>query len=384
MSFSTIDEYNTNLINKYTKITLKDYITNIKQLLDYKLNIEFMDYFLELCKHKNEFIIDHVKLQEYKVINTIKSSDILRCIEQYNLVNNIDYQIIEQQSQRGGLNMKTYMLTPKAFKICLMRSRNTLEYAEYYIFLEECISYYNTYETELKNKLLSMKDEKIDNLEKQINEMIGISKNLITSNNQMEKKIDVLVTVNSDLVVNNNILEDEIIETRNIFEEGVKEIQTTITEHLRTNNIDPDNIELHHQFTLLQHPDNKNEFKFIRGQLRHVNNKIVGEYSGYTNIINQSYNSNPIDLFNRLKEFIKNMHKYDRNQIKERYRNREINRDEKDRLLYEYNNNLPINCHYNTIINNTIPLEMLIQIINQLDNKKYNITFPYPNLPIRE
>jgi len=38
------------------------------------INITFVDYFLEICKNDNDFIIEYKKLQEYKVINNIDTS----------------------------------------------------------------------------------------------------------------------------------------------------------------------------------------------------------------------------------------------------------------------------------------------------------------------
>ena len=40
-----------------------------------------MDYFLELCNHENEFIVDHIKLQEYKVLNNIDTSQKLKSLD---------------------------------------------------------------------------------------------------------------------------------------------------------------------------------------------------------------------------------------------------------------------------------------------------------------
>jgi hypothetical protein len=49
--------------------------------------------------------------------------------------------VIKRQ-QGGGTNPTIYHFHPRAFKLILMRTRNTSEYAKYYIFLEECIYYY--------------------------------------------------------------------------------------------------------------------------------------------------------------------------------------------------------------------------------------------------
>ena len=50
---------------------------------------------------------------------------------------------------------------PRAFKMCLMRSLKTKQYARYYLLLEECIKYYNDYQLELNKKYIIKLKEKI-------------------------------------------------------------------------------------------------------------------------------------------------------------------------------------------------------------------------------
>lgn len=89
-----------------------------------------MDYFLYLCKHKGEFVVEHEKLKEYGVLNTMKTSDANRMLNQFDLEENEDYK-------HGGSNAKSYTLTPKAFKLCLIRAKNSKKYAKYYLLLED-------------------------------------------------------------------------------------------------------------------------------------------------------------------------------------------------------------------------------------------------------
>ena len=59
-------------------------------------------------------------------------------------------QNVSQVRSQGGTVIKNeYYLHPRAFKICLMRSLKTREYARYYILLEECIKYFNDYQIKL-------------------------------------------------------------------------------------------------------------------------------------------------------------------------------------------------------------------------------------------
>ena len=54
-----------------------------------------------------------------------------------------------------------YYLHPDAFKICLMRSKNTKIYAKYYLLLEKCIKYFNDYQLELNKKyIIKLKNKK--------------------------------------------------------------------------------------------------------------------------------------------------------------------------------------------------------------------------------
>ena len=89
-----------------------------------------MDYFLDLTKNEGEFIVKHQKLQEYGVINNIKTSkDIKTRLNSLYLIENEDYILLGNVSQQdckkhGGNNAKEYKLTPYAFKLCLIRSKN--------------------------------------------------------------------------------------------------------------------------------------------------------------------------------------------------------------------------------------------------------------------
>ncbi len=82
-----------------------------------------------------------------------------------------------------------YKLTPYAFKLCLIRSKNSDEYAKYYLFLEQCIVYYQKYQIMYKDMLLSGKDAKIDNLQKSMEELLGYAKNAKQSNEELKQSV---------------------------------------------------------------------------------------------------------------------------------------------------------------------------------------------------
>jgi hypothetical protein len=163
--FGTINNFNAYLTQKLRNVKLNEYFNLIHSQFYCNIDISFMDYFLELTNNENEFIVDHIKLQEYKVINTIKTSDINRVLKQFYLIENEDYLVrnVAQQSEtsRGIKYAKEYKLTPYAFKLCLIRSKNSKEYAKYYLLLEQVFKNYQEYQIMYQKVLLSGKDEKI-------------------------------------------------------------------------------------------------------------------------------------------------------------------------------------------------------------------------------
>ena len=58
-------------------------------------------------------------------------------IEDNEFVEGEDYlmsEVRQQVNKHGGNNKKAYMMKPKTFKLCLMRSKNCKQYAKYYFF----------------------------------------------------------------------------------------------------------------------------------------------------------------------------------------------------------------------------------------------------------
>ena len=68
MNISNVVEFNTYLNINLNNLSLKDYFIKIHDKFYKNVDISFMEYFLELCKHKDEFIVEHEKLKEYGLI----------------------------------------------------------------------------------------------------------------------------------------------------------------------------------------------------------------------------------------------------------------------------------------------------------------------------
>ena len=112
--FDNIKELNKYLIDNNYKIQLIEYVKYCQLKFNKDIDISFMDYFLEICDKSNEFIIHHKKLQEYGVINKISTTNnIISCLKQFEIVENIDYQVllnVQQNSKLGERPMNIYTL----------------------------------------------------------------------------------------------------------------------------------------------------------------------------------------------------------------------------------------------------------------------------------
>ena len=195
---STIQEYSLTLANKMIKYNIEEYFTNIHNKFYSDLNIEFMAYFLSLIPKKHEFCVEQEKLQEYNVLNNIdNTNNILKTLRNYDLQENVDYMLRNVSQSRlekthGGSNgnKKVYILTPKAFKLCLIRAKNSKVYANYYLMLEDIFYYYNEYQFTYQKAIISNISEdnkslhskidnqtlKMDEQTKQIEELLKYGK----------------------------------------------------------------------------------------------------------------------------------------------------------------------------------------------------------------
>ena len=92
--FNTITNFNIYLSELNNEYNLNRYFKEIHSQFYCNIDISFMDYFLELTNNENEFIVNHIKLQEYGVINTNNTSRVIKdCLKQFNLNENEDYRV---------------------------------------------------------------------------------------------------------------------------------------------------------------------------------------------------------------------------------------------------------------------------------------------------
>ena len=352
--FKTITEFNTYLSDKLRNVKLNEYFNLIQNEFYSSLDISFMDYFLELIHKKDEICIEHQKLIEYGIIKTKNSNDIKDCLSKFNAIENIDFECLTTESSavkrvgRGGSNgnKKEYKLTPKLFKLCLMRSIKENKYAKYYLLLEECFYYYQEYQIMYQKVLLSGKDNKIDNLNKKIDELLNYGK-------QTTEKLNEIHEQNEELKDTIDDLNDNVSDIKEAFKETAdRSVPNPIDDNER------------HEFILLQHKDLINRFKFIRGIQKYNDSKIQKKYSEY-NIIKREYNANPIQLFKLFKDTIKEYYKLEKSKItaNKQLKNKTKLKKEIEKIKFIGND---IELQYN------YTLDDLLNKITEINNERFN------------
>lgn len=112
MEFTTINELNKYLSDNLVKLDIKAYIQKCHESLHRDLDISFMEYFLYLSEHPDEFIVEHRKLIEYGVFDSKRSNDIKKRIDSTELMENIDYKVLRNvaQNSNGGRPSNEYTL----------------------------------------------------------------------------------------------------------------------------------------------------------------------------------------------------------------------------------------------------------------------------------
>jgi hypothetical protein len=218
----SITEYNTQLINTLSKVILTDYIKAVHELFYKDIDISFMDYSLKICQKGDEFCINPV--EEFIKLGVkngkIQSNQVKQTIERSGLIKGKDFElrhVAELRIQGGTSDKIIYLLKPDSFKKLLLDlndHKQRLKFINYFALLEKCVSYYNTYQQLYSEKLLSGKDEKIDNLQKDIKEVLNQNNDLMNQNKSQHESIEKLMKYakdTNDIVHELNIKVDELL-----------------------------------------------------------------------------------------------------------------------------------------------------------------------------
>ena len=329
-----ITKYNNSLIDSKTIINIIDYVKAVNKL-KYNIDIDFIDKFIELVD-KDECCIHHKMLQEYGILGLNKgTTDIKRILEQYELEENQDYKLrkVAELNKGGRGNKNEYFLHPRAFKICLMRSIKTKIYAKYYLLLEECIKYFNEYQIELNKKyiinledkikenknIIIQKDDKIDELDKNIKQLLSENKemkNMLEKNQlKLDKTFDRLVGVNDELRDVKYKLDDtnDKLDDTNEELDIIKDKLDIATDDRVIKTKSKNTLEY---LIILKTDDENEDYKYyiVRCQKRAIKQRLE-DNPNYTEIKRIECVPNSTNLFNRIKETLKNNLKIKSNRL---------------------------------------------------------------------
>jgi len=265
-------------------------------------------------------------LQKYNIISLKgTTNDIKRLLEQHNFINNEDFELrnIAQLRHQGGTSNKNeYYLHPRAFKICLMRSLKTRIYAKYYLLLEECIKYYNDYQHNLKEKYiiklknkLVQKNNKICTLEEKMDKLLLVNEELLKRSKKSEKHDLIMKQHIEDITINLDDIKEELVESNTKLNHACKKLDIAVETRVPKT----DNQNKLEDFILLKNKNKKSLYKYyaIRGQTAYVDRKSKKKITNdnYLELYRINDVANSINLWNRLKEKLKNKVEYCGNEL---------------------------------------------------------------------
>ena len=272
-------------------------LTDTSSNISFDLVLDAAKYFTTIIKRK-DMCVEQSMLYKYNALSLRKNkngeyvedqSDVERMLKQHrSLADTIDYHTrtlagMVERKQGGGRQLHQYIMTPKAFFMCLTRSGKTSVYAEYYFHVLEIYSYYEEYFTK-------MYKEKIDNLEEEI-ESIEID-NIVKEEKIVTLK-DILAEIRQQGEESRK--QNESLKSKfEIIQEESKEMQIQLFNlndkiNKMSNKLPdctniPSNRNLTEWLVLMIKP-NTNKLYIIRSQLINLSNAISKQESkGYVQI----------------------------------------------------------------------------------------------------
>ena len=320
--FDSVDNYNKYLINNNkTDVTIKDYIINIKNMFYSDMDISFMEFFMSLVG-KKEICVPMQKLIDYEVISKIHPATRMEeLIKEHDFKKDIDFNrpvVRSVRKNRGIVEKYEYYLTPFAFKVCLIRSKNKSKksnkekvseeeeeseneknknkYIKYYLLLEEVVEFYNKYQ-------LQSKQSEISRLIKLLEESNKDNKELLKENKLSNKKLD----KQSEELKESNKKLDKLEEQNTKLLEELREVKQTllISSHDRATKVSKS--QLNDVLILLKNNNILNNYCSLRTQKKSIKKAIKDKGDQYTVILEFLFDPNSITHNNEVKIQLKKM-----------------------------------------------------------------------------
>lgn len=188
------------------------------------------------------------------------------------------------RNQGGGKPKIDYIITPKTFFICLTRSKNSCEYADYYFHVLEIYDYYEEYYKRMyKQEIIELKETNV----------------VITKEKEtLSDKLDRLIAESEKQREESNKKHDVMCNKLDVLQTTVDKI----TKKLDTCAHVPSEDELSDRFVIMKKDD---QYYVIRSQERRINKAVKEqENKGFTKVnelIESETIPNSVYLWNAIK-----------------------------------------------------------------------------------
>ncbi len=171
----------------------------------------------------------------------------------------------------------------------------------------------------------------------------------------------------------------ELMETNNELNEihiKVEEIRDVVHERNYNVNIDPDNEELKHYFSIIKSENNR--VRIISGQKMYVDRTYTSTYSNNELLLECIYCPNPTSLKSRLKQKINEINKDFKQKIIDAYKSKYIDCAEKNNQMTEFRRNPPIKSSYSivTFNPNNYTMSDIINLFLSLNEERNELPVP--------
>ena len=279
----------------------------------------------------------------------------------------------------GNKIKKTYFMKPKVFKKCLMRCKSSDVYANYFLQLEDVFVYYQDYEKEYLNNLLSGKDDKFDKFaneakerERKADEERKEAKERESKADEERKEAKERDRINNEKIDNllklANLTLEDLDETKQQLDDingKMDDVIDTLKDTCDLVSIPSDNPKERSEFILIQNKDNLNEFKFIRGIKETNEIRIKKLFNGNYNVIKREYDANPITLFKTIKSHVN----YENRLLKKSIHKRGMLLSSKEQA-FDKIKKIQIKCN-DIVLSNGFELNDLYALIENIANNKF-------------
>lgn len=298
-----INEFDSYLINdsidlstEPVNVPIIEYMNNIRNKYYPDMDISFMEFFMSMVKDKRSINAD--KLAEYGVLSiksnrdSLDSTNIRELLDRLHLINGKDYTLRQKflaqlsETSYGIKYSDVYLLSPKAFKRCLLSSQNENKYVTYYLFLEECIVYYDTKQREmLLDTIQDLKDVEAeqDGIILEHEETIEKKDDEIFSLKDMVERLDLMIKKSEDqhreAMDKADRRHKQAMDKLDTMNDTLNRINSRLTDCAHI----PSKVELSHRFALMR--KNSDTFYVIRTQKRKMDKAIADLIlEGYTKV----------------------------------------------------------------------------------------------------